>query len=166
MQWSTGVLVPRNIDWPGGRYGGEIAVVTATSPIAWRKLAYACALLPRRENHYDFASFSVGEGKPAEDNLRAYLYRAGRRVIGFVSVFDATHTRWYPHPIETSEVTAQPTDGQLRAIVNVIFTAAIWRRRGIAAELVAAVAADAGIPATDVAWHTLSPPPGRRSRRA
>jgi hypothetical protein len=154
MQWSTGVLLPRNLDWPGGSLGGNIAVVTATSPIGWRKLAYACALLPRRENHYDFASFAVGDGDPAEDNLRAYLYRAGRRVVGFVSVFDTTHARWYPQPIETSEAVAQPIDGQPRPVVNVIFTAAIWRRRGIAAELVTAIAADAGISVTDVAWHT------------
>jgi hypothetical protein len=125
MQWSTGVLIPRNLDWPGGSIAGDIAVVTATSPVGWRKLAYACALLPRRENHYDFASFAVGDGKPAEDNLRAYLYRAGRRVVGFVSVFDATRARWYPDPIETSEAVPQPTDGHLRPVVNVIFTAAI-----------------------------------------
>jgi hypothetical protein len=154
MQWSTGVLIPRTLTWPGGSMGGDIAAVTATSPIGWRKLAYACALLPKRENHYDFASFDIGDGEPVENNLRAYLYRAGRRVVGFVSVLDVSHARWYPPPIETSKAVAQPTDGQSRPVVNVIFTAAAWRRRGIAAELVNAIATDAGIPVTEVAWST------------
>lgn len=154
MQWSTGVPIPRNLTWEGGSLGGNIAVVTATSPIGWRKLAYSCALLPRRESHYDFASFAVGNGEPAEDNARAYLYRAGRRVVGFVSVFDTAHARWYPRPIETSKFEPQRTDGQLRPAVNVIFTAGIWRRRGVAQELVGVIATDAAIPESDIAWST------------
>ncbi|MCZ2818029.1 hypothetical protein [Modestobacter sp. VKM Ac-2984] len=157
MRWSTGVLIPRNLTW----YGGHIAVVNATSPVGWRKLAYGCALLPRRENHYDFPSFAVGDGEPAEDNARAYLYRSGRRVVGFVSVFDTAHARWYPRPMETSEGVVQPTDGQLRPTVNVIFTAGIWRRRGVAQELVRAIATDADVAVSEVAWHTPFSDAGR-----
>ncbi len=35
-----------------------------------------------------------------------------------------------------------------------IFTSAVWRRRGIAAELVNAIAHDAGIAVSEVAWST------------
>jgi hypothetical protein len=157
LQWSTGVLIPGTLDW----LGGGIAAVTATSPVRWRKLAYACALLPKRENHYDFTSFVLGDGEAAEGNPRAYLYRVGRRIVGFISVFDTTHARWYPKPIETSEAVAQPADGHLRPVVNVVFTAAIWRRRGVAAELVTAVAADAGISVGGLAWNTPFSPAGQ-----
>lgn len=161
LQWSTGVLIPSTLKWAGGSLNGGIAAVTATSPLQWRKLAYACALLPKRENHYDFASFALGDGEPAENNPRAYLYRAGRRVVGFVSVFDATHARWYPLPIETSKAVAQTTAGDVRPVVNVIFTATIWRRRGVAAELAVAISAEAGIPEAGVAWSTPLSPAGQ-----
>src|SRR5665647_2825371 len=84
MLWSTGVKVPRNVEWDAG----EIAVVGPTSPYAWRKLAYTCALLPKRENGYDFASFAVGDGHRTGLDVRAYLYRVGDRVVGFAAVYD------------------------------------------------------------------------------
>lgn len=151
MRWATGVPVPRNVAW----YGGKIAVVTATSPTAWRKLAYETALLPKRENHYDFASFSVGDGEPAEDNLRAYLYRdeASRHVVGFVSVWDSPCNRW--HPFDDKDSNVPVSRDVVRPVVNVIFTAQLWRRRRVAERLVDAVARHAGMTMTDVAW---SPP--------
>jgi hypothetical protein len=151
MRWSTGIPIPGNMHW----YGGKIAVVTATSPTAWRKLAYQTALLPKRENHYDFASFSVGDGEPVENNLRAYLYRdeASRHVVGFVSIWDSPYNRW--NPFDDSDRNAPVSRDVIRPVVNVIFTAQLWRRRRVAQHLVDAVARHAGITTTDVAW---SPP--------
>lgn len=148
IRWATGVPVPRTLNWDRE----NIAVVTPTSPVRWRELAYKCALLPKRENGYDFASFAVGDGTPSEDNLRAYLYRLEGRVVGFVSVFDTDVAQW--RAFEPSKVRSQPTDGRLRPVVNVIFTAHIWRRQGIAKELVEAIAADAELPVSEIAWNT------------
>ncbi len=144
-QWSTGVAIPRSLTW----IGGNIAVVTATSPLAWRKLAFQCALVPKRENGYDFASFDVGDGEPSDENLRAYLYRVGGRVIGFVSVLDSSSQWWHEFD---SEDEPELTANTIRPVVNVIFTAQIWRRHGIAKELVEAIAKDSNITLTDVAW--------------
>lgn len=148
MRWATGVPVPRTLTW----HGENIAVVTATSPVRWRELAHKCALLPKRENGYDFASFSVGDGTPSEDNLRAYLYRLEGRVVGFVSAIDTDVAQW--RSFEPPKVRPQPTDGRLRPVVNVIFTAHVWRRQGIAKELVEAIAADAELPVSEIAWNT------------
>jgi GNAT superfamily N-acetyltransferase len=166
MQWSTGFPIPKNVPW----LGEDIAVVTATSPIRARQLAYACALLPRRENHYDFASFAIGDGTPDDDNTRAYLYRHQDRVIGFVSVYDTDRARWYPFTDdpepgpadepgppssrEAPKSVPRPGDGAPRPAVNVIFTAQIWRRHGVARELVRAISADAGIDLAETAWTT------------
>ncbi|RSM44504.1 hypothetical protein DMB66_52290 [Actinoplanes sp. ATCC 53533] len=151
MRWATGVSVPRNVHW----YGGKIAVVATTSPTVWRKLAYQAALLPKRENHYDFASFGVGVGEPVDNNLRAYLYRdeASRHVVGFVSVWDSPCNQW--HPFDDSDRNTPVSRDVLRPVVNVIFTAQLWRRRRVAQQMVDAVARHAGITTTDVAW---SPP--------
>lgn len=144
LNWSIGLPVPRNVLWPAG----QVALVTGTSPPAWRKLAYACAVLPRRENHYDFASFDVGDGEPSDGNARAYLLNDGGRVIGFVSVFDNVGGQWLAFdgaPQPPSSIRERPT-------INVIFTADLWRRRGVGRTLVEAVAADAGIDVTELAW--------------
>jgi hypothetical protein len=148
MRWATGIPTPRTVSW----YGGRIAVVTATSPIAWRTLAYQMALLPKRENHYDFAQFSVGNGEPAEDNLRAYLYRdeASHRVVGFVSVSDSPCNRW--HPFDGDDENDSVSRDVLRPVVNVIFTAQLWRRRRVAQHLVEAIARHSGLAPEDVAW--------------
>ena len=39
-----------------------------------------------------------------------------------------------------------------RPVISVIFTADLWRRRGVGRTLVEAVAADAGIDVTELAW--------------
>ncbi|MBL1120475.1 hypothetical protein JK364_50525 [Streptomyces sp. 110] len=55
--WAFGIRAPRNLDWRG-----DLAVVTAQSPIAWRKPAYQVARMPQRENHDDLNSWSrLGE---------------------------------------------------------------------------------------------------------
>jgi GNAT superfamily N-acetyltransferase len=98
---------------------------------------------------YDFVAFDVGDGEPSEYNLRAFLYRAGNRVIGFASVMDTTTTQWHAFD---SQDEGQSSAGTTRPAVNVIFTADVWRRRGIARELVEAVARLYGIAVTEIAW--------------
>lgn len=151
IQWSTGVRIPRGMRWHAGR----VAVVTATSPISWRKLAYACALLPKRENHYDFASFAIGDGEPADGDTRAYLYRSGDRVIGFASVLDSVHAQRYRglsggewEPIE------HPGRGSQRPVVVLVFAAHMWRGNRVGKALIEAVAAHAGVDVAEVAWRT------------
>lgn len=145
LNWSIGLPVPRNVFWPAG----QVALVTGTSPPAWRRLAYASAVLPRRENHYDSASFAVGDGEPSDRNARAYLLNDGGRVVGFVSVFDEIAVRW-----QAFDAAPQPQSSiRERPVINVIFTAALWRRRGVGRTLVEAVATDAGIDVTELAWN-------------
>lgn len=157
MRWATGIPLPRNLAW----YGGDTAIVTATSPIRWRQLAYQAALLPKRENHYDFASFSVGAGEPESDNPRAFLCLdpASRRIVGFVSVWDSPYNRWHPDRDPAGGPT--PAIGRVRPTVNVIFTAHHWRRRGIGRRLVTAIAQHAGIAPGEIAWSQPFSPGGR-----
>lgn len=146
LNWSTGIPIPKTVRW----YGDDIAVVTATSPAAWRKLAHQCSRLPQRENGYDFASFDIGDGLPADNGLRAYLYRARDRVVGYASVFDDTQARWFDAWAERAG--PHPDDGLRRPVVNVIFTAQTWRRSGVAREMVLAVAAHSGVDVSALAW--------------
>ena len=148
MHWSTGVPIPRTLEW----LGGDIAVVTATSPLRWRKPATRCALPPKRENGYDFASFVVGDGESSATNARAYLYRSADPVIGFAAIHDDDHAHRCTHDAEPKGVVAQAPHSQHRPTVDVIFTADIWRRHGIARALVDAVAADSDVTAADVTW--------------
>lgn len=142
--------------WPSG----NVAVVTPTSPHAWRRLAYQCARLPQRENGYDFPSFDVGDGGPAVRGERAYLYRIGDRVVGFVSVDDARQVRWWPAIGEP----AAPIEGPPRPVLGVIFTAHFWRRGGIARALVTAVSAHTGWPQQDLGWQSPFTPAGKALR--
>ncbi|MER7280464.1 GNAT family N-acetyltransferase [Dactylosporangium sp. NPDC000244] len=154
MAWSIGVRQPKNIGW----WRGNIAVVTTESGVAWRRLAHRMARLPMRENHYDFASWSVGEHpEPSADNKRAYLLRANGYVIGYLTASDTDqHVRW-DHGSTFGEA-----DSTLRPRVDLIWVAAIHRSRGLGGRLVEALAKDFGCTVADVSWSSPVSAAGQR----
>ncbi|GAA3831057.1 hypothetical protein GCM10022226_59980 [Sphaerisporangium flaviroseum] len=62
---------------------------------------------------------------------------------------DITQQSW--HAFDSKDKPQQRV-GTTSPVVNVIFTADMWRRRGIARDMVEAIARDSGIAVTDVAW--------------
>ncbi|MEU4068404.1 GNAT family N-acetyltransferase [Streptomyces wedmorensis] len=145
--WAFGLRVPKNLDWLG-----DLAVVTTQSPIAWRNLAYQVARLPQKENHYDFRSWShLGEPEETEDNVRAYLLKANGYVVGYLVAHDTDHHRPW-NMVDSSEF--GDADGTLRARIDLIWVADAYRRQGLGATLVQALADDFGCQVTDVSWSS------------
>ncbi|MFF5931591.1 GNAT family N-acetyltransferase [Streptomyces hydrogenans] len=145
--WALGVRVPKNLFWPG-----DLAVVTTQSPIAWRRLVYKVAGMPQRENHYDFRSWShLGEPEETEDNVRAYLLQSNGHVVGYLSAHDTDHHQ--PWDLR-EESPLGDADDTLRPRVDLIWVADTYRRQGVGATLVQALADDFGAPVTEVSWST------------
>ncbi|MFD7450985.1 GNAT family N-acetyltransferase [Kitasatospora sp. NPDC059827] len=156
--WALGIQVPKNLEWRT-----NLAVVTTESPIAWRKLAYQVARVPQRENHYDFNSWSyLEEPEPTPDNVRAYLLEANGYVIGYLTADDTSqHVRW--DLIAKSKHGGR--DDTLRPRVGLIWVADVYRRQGIGATLVQALADDFGCPIADVSWQSPLSESGRHLAR-
>ncbi|MBV9025118.1 MAG: GNAT family N-acetyltransferase [Streptomycetaceae bacterium] len=156
--WALGIRAPKNLQWLG-----NLAVVTSRSPIAWRKLAYQVARMPQKENHYDFNSWShLDEPEVAPDNMRAYLLKANGYVIGYLAAHDtAEHRRW--DLIDGSQSDGQ--DDTLRPRIILIWVADTYRRQGIGATLVQALADDFGNRVADVSWSTPISDAGQRLAR-
>ncbi|MER8261835.1 GNAT family N-acetyltransferase [Streptomyces albidoflavus] len=145
--WALGVRVPKNLFWPG-----DLVVVTTQSPIAWRRLVYKVAGLPQRENHYDFRSWShLGEPEETEDNVRAYLLKSNGHVVGYLTTHDTDHHR--PWDL-IDESPLGDADDTLRPRVDLIWVADNYRRQGVGAMLVQALADDFGSPVAEVSWST------------
>ncbi|MFD7897170.1 GNAT family N-acetyltransferase [Streptomyces sp. NPDC059743] len=152
--WEFGIRAPRNLDW-----WSELAVVTTESPIAWRKLTYRMARMPQKENHYDFNSWShLDEPEVTEDNVRAYLLKANRYVIGYLGARDTgEHRRW-----DLSDGSRPgDKDGTLRPRIDLIWVAGAYRHRGVGATLVQSLGDDFGCQVTDVSWSTPVSDAGR-----
>jgi hypothetical protein len=160
LQWSLGVPVPKNLPWEIG----NIALVTTRSSIGWRRLAYQVALLPKRENGYDFPSWDVGE-EPADDprRKRVYLLRDGRYVVGYLTVSDLDGHAWWDF---NSEEHFGERDDSVRPCIDLIWVAAVHRGRGLAGALVELLAEDFGCQVGDVSWsHPVSAAGQRLARR-
>ncbi|MEJ8643725.1 GNAT family N-acetyltransferase [Streptomyces sp. MS1.HAVA.3] len=156
--WTFGTPAPKNLDW-----WGDLAVVTTQSPIAWRRLAHQVARMPQKENHYDFASWShLSEPEETPDNVRAYLLRSNGCVIGYLNAHDTDrHRRW--DLIDESEYGEE--DDILRPCIGLIWVADAYRRQGVGATLVQALADDFGCQVADVSWSNPISGAGRRLAR-
>jgi GNAT superfamily N-acetyltransferase len=145
LAWTFGIRPPKNLVW-----SGSMAVVTTQSSIAWRKLAYRVARLPQKENHYDFNSwFHLGTTEVTPDNVRAYLLKANGYVIGYLAAHDTNqHYRW--DLVDGSRYGEQ--DDTPRPRINMLWVADIYRRQGVGATLVRALAGDFGCAISDVSW--------------
>ncbi|MFB6628143.1 GNAT family N-acetyltransferase [Streptomyces sp. NPDC056374] len=154
-QWAFGVRVPKNLTWLG-----DLAVVTTQSPIAWRRLVSKAARLPKRENRYDFSSWShLGEPEETEDNVRAYLLKANGYVIGYLAAHDTDfHRPW--DLVDGSQY--GDSDETVRPRINLVWVADGYRHQGVGATLVQALADDSGSPLTEVSWSTPISRSGRR----
>ncbi|MFF8608426.1 GNAT family N-acetyltransferase [Streptomyces sp. NPDC015346] len=157
-RWALGIQVPKNLEW-----WSDLAIVTTQSPITWRRLTYNVARMPQRENHYDFASWShLGEPEVTPDNVRAYLLQANERVIGYLTARDLNdHRRW--DLIDGSTYGA--SDGALRPSIDLIWVAGAYRRQGVGATLVRALAADFECEVADVSWSDPISDAGRHLAR-
>jgi hypothetical protein len=146
-RWSLGIPIP-----PGMSFDHPIAVVDTMAPKRWRTLAYECGRLARADGGYDMVSFPhpSGDPEPSEDNLRAYLFATRSHVIGYLSADDVGNNAAWDFDPRTSSSNPDPA---IRPRVGLIFVADEWRRRGVATSLVRAMAADAGIGVTDIAWQ-------------
>lgn len=152
--WALGIPSPKNLEW-----SGDLALVTTQSPIAWRKLAYRVGLMPQRENHYDFNSWShLGEPEVTPDNERAYLLRANGYVIGYLVAHDTSeHSRC---DLE-DDSPSSGLDTTLRPRIDLIWVADSYRRKGLGATLVQELADDFGCQIADVSWSTPISDAGR-----
>ncbi|MFJ3575882.1 GNAT family N-acetyltransferase [Streptomyces rubiginosohelvolus] len=156
--WALGVRVPKNLDWLG-----DLAVVTTQSPIAWRRLAYKVAKMPQRESHYDFPSWThLGEPEESEDNVRAYLLKAKGHVVGYLAAHDTYYHRSWDLVDESPFGDADDT---VRPRIELIWVADAYRRQGVGAMLVQALADDFGCPVAEVSWSTPISRSGRQLAR-
>ncbi|MEU6661780.1 GNAT family N-acetyltransferase [Streptomyces sp. NPDC046821] len=156
--WAFGVRAPKNLDW-----WSDLAVVTTQSPIAWRRLAHRVARMPQKEDHYDFNSWShLGEPEVTPDNMRAYLLQANGHVIGYLSAHDTSEHRWWDLLEESQE---HDEDNTLRPRIDLIWVADVYRRQGVGATLLEALAEDFGCQIADVSWSTPVSSPGLRLAR-
>jgi GNAT superfamily N-acetyltransferase len=158
VAWALGMRAPKNLEW-----WGSLAVVTTQSPLAWRKLVYQVARIPQKENHYDFNSWShLDEPEVTADNVRAYLLKANERVIGYLAAHDhSRHARW--DLVRGSRPGDQ--DETRRPRIDLIWVADAYRRRGVGAGLVRALADDSGCRVADVSWSTPISDAGQRLAR-
>jgi GNAT superfamily N-acetyltransferase len=156
--WAIGVRPPKNLEW-----WGDLAVVTTASPIAWRKLTYQVGRMPRRENGYDFNSWShLGEPGQTSDNVRAYLLKANGYVIGYLAAHDVNqHRRWDL----LDESNYGDKDDTLRPRIDLIWVADSYRRKGVGATLVQTLADHSGCQAADASWSTPISDAGLRLAR-
>ncbi|WP_405389600.1 GNAT family N-acetyltransferase [Streptomyces sp. NBC_01102] len=156
--WAFGIPVPKSLEW-----WGDCAVVTTQASIAWRRLAYRTARIPRQEGHYDFSSWShVGEPEVSSDNTRAYLLKANGYVIGYLAAHDTSaHRFWAP----TGGSHFGDEDDTQRPRIILIWVADAYRRRGVGAKLVQALASDSGRQVADVSWSTPISDAGRHLAR-
>ncbi|WP_435107188.1 GNAT family N-acetyltransferase [Nocardiopsis synnemataformans] len=156
--WTFGIRAPKNLMW-----WGSLALVTTQSPITWRKLVYQVARMPQRENHYDLNSWShLGEVEVTPDNVRAYLLKANGYVIGYLAAHDTNqHHHW--NLIDRSGRGDQ--DDTLRPRIDLVWVANVYRRQGVGATLVQALADDFGCKVTDVSWSTPISDAGLRLAR-
>ncbi|MFF0451112.1 GNAT family N-acetyltransferase [Streptomyces sp. NPDC004609] len=144
-QWALGLRAPKNLDWLG-----DLAVVTTLSPIAWRKLVSAVARVPQRENHYDFSSWSHdGEPEETEDNVRAYLLKANGYVIGYLAAHDTSRHRFWDL---TEGSPYGERDDTVRPRIDLVWVADAYRRQGVGAALVQALADGFGSSVVEVSW--------------
>nr|WP_157554193.1 GNAT family N-acetyltransferase [Herbidospora sakaeratensis] len=157
-RWAIGIPLPKDLEWPG-----DLAVVTTESPIAWRKLTYQVARMPRTENGYDFNSWTyLGEPEQTSDNVRAYLLKANGYVIGYLAAHDdSNHRRW--DLIEESDYGDR--DDTLRPSIDLIWVADSYRGKGVGASLVQAVVDRFGCQVADASWSTPVSDAGRRLAR-
>jgi GNAT superfamily N-acetyltransferase len=127
--------------------------------------------MPQREDNYDFPSWShMGEPEATSDSYRAYLLKVDERIVGYVAAHDTNeHCRW--DLADGSKYGVE--DATLRPRIILIWVADAYRRRGIGAMLVQALATDFGccaarkvIAACHAAYlYSLMRPPRIRVRR-
>ncbi|QEV21147.1 GNAT family N-acetyltransferase [Streptomyces alboniger] len=153
--WTFGIRPPKNLDWHS-----DLAVVTTQSPISWRRLANRVARMPQKEEHYDFNSWThLGEPEATSDNVRAYLLTANGHVIGYLAAHDTSeHRSW--DLLDGSRYGDE--DDTLRPRIILIWVADVYRRQGVGATLVQALADDFGCQVADVSWSTPVSDAGRR----
>lgn len=160
LHWSLGIPVPKNVPW----HHGNTALVTTRSSMAWRTLTKQVALLPKRENGYDFPSWDVGaEPVESQTNKRAYLLRNGNYVIGYLTVSDLDEHSWWNF---NNDERPAADDASTRPCIDLIWVAAVHRGKGVAGSLVALMAEDFGCQIGGVSWsHPVSEAGERLARR-
>lgn len=108
------------------------------------------ARIPRQEGHYDFSSWShVDEPEVSSDDMRAYLLKANGYVIGYLATHDTSDHR-SGDLIDGSRYGDE--DDTRRPRVILIWVAEAYRRQGVGAKLVQALASDSGCQVADVSW--------------
>lgn len=157
-QWAFGIRVPENALWVY-----DLVVVTSQSPIAWRRLTERMGRLPRRENGYDFNSWShVGEAEETPERLRAYLLRADDHVVGYLAAHDTDHHIWWE--LDEKSKYGESNDA-VRPRIDMIWAAETYRRHGVGKTLVQALAKDSGCEVSDLSWSSPVSNAGRRLAR-
>lgn len=153
--WSIGVPLTESMSPRRG-----VVVVTPQAPSAWCRVAWELSQVARRQGHYDTGTWptETGTDEVDDDNIRAYVALANERAIGYLAASDTRHHGWLKW--ETDRVNL--TDETLRARVNIIHVAEVWRGQGVGRRLVEAMAFDTDVAVEDISWSTPFSSAGRR----
>lgn len=158
-QWSLGLRIPRTVTWGPG----DIALVTTQSKVLWRRLAEDAARIPKRENHYDLSSWSATYATEDPDHRRVYLLRFRDWVVGYLVAADLSEHRrlgWGTGGMDPA------TDLTLRPSIELIWVAAVHRRRGLGRKLVEHLAEDVGCTLDELSWSVPFSEHGRGMARS
>ncbi|CAM5608821.1 GNAT family N-acetyltransferase [Streptomyces hirsutus] len=98
----------------------------------------------------------------SKDNARAYLLKANGHVVGYLVAHDTDHHR--PWDL-VDESPLGDADDTLRPRIDLVWVADAYRRQGVGATLVQALADDFGSPVAEVSWSTPISRSGRHLAR-
>jgi hypothetical protein len=144
----AGVPIPAlEPPWPDDQ---EIVVVISdTASPGWRRLAHEMATVVQPGGY----SFPLAECNPDSDSRdlrRAFLYRCGAHVCGYLCLVDKVVTGY--RGASTGYREAVAAERVTRPCVLVMWVAIEMRRRGIARHLVNAAAQYSGVTPSGLAW--------------
>ena len=147
LNWAYGMPYPNACPY---LYESGLAMVTWSSALVCRRLAFHMAQLFRREQHYDFAQLPPAGGwRQHYPNIQAYMPLWHGRAVGIAIVGRVTAWGW-DRADEKGYIHFDQTESAL-AIAG-IFVCGNYRRNGLGERLVREVARVNGQKPAHLAW--------------
>jgi GNAT superfamily N-acetyltransferase len=157
LAWSAGVRAD-----PAMPLGS--IVVTGTSPIAWRRVAYELGRLFQREEGYDVPPLPDEWLWPRiqPKTVAVLLVTSSRRAIA-LAVVDGVATDWWTYDLARKE-RGERGDRPI-PVLSAIFVCHAWRGRGLGQEVARAAAEHVRTSPAEMAWLAPLTEGGRRLAR-
>lgn len=161
LYWSWGIELPETLycgpylvdfsdDW-------DLWRVRPEDPSTGHKFAYRLARLAQRENGYDFPAWYpskkyFGEWIDKQPVLYACVVdRFYPRAIAFVVVENTEHYGVWD-PLDNTCNTIKFGKSEKRLKIGLVWTAFLWRRRGVATDLIRKIASIHNVQVDDLVW--------------